>query len=287
MLTKQRKAGDIQEDSSTRQWKAKLELGFERIKHGTVLVRRSHQGPLYVQKPFYPEGDELCHTYILHPPAGIVGGDCLSIDINLAKNSQALITTPAATKLYKANPNSCTLSQNIRVKQGASLEWLPQGNIIFNGARAKISTIFYLHKESRLIAWESQCLGRPACHEVFDQGRFQQRFEVWLDGQPLLIDKLCIEAGSRIQSANWGLASFPVSSVLAAYPGNLELLSLINTHIQQREEQCVATLLDSLLLIRCRGKEMDRVHYTLSNLWQVIRQYLLDREACPPRIWNT
>ena len=74
-------------------WQARLRLGFAHGGSRTVLRERTHEGPLYVQRPFYPEGG-VCHVYILHPPAGMVGGDQLVTDIDVAGGASALITTP-------------------------------------------------------------------------------------------------------------------------------------------------------------------------------------------------
>ncbi|MDE2089358.1 MAG: hypothetical protein KGJ12_05005, partial [Gammaproteobacteria bacterium] len=48
-------------------WNAELSLAFARNNGRTVLSRRRHQGPLQVQRPFYPEPGGVCHVYLLHP----------------------------------------------------------------------------------------------------------------------------------------------------------------------------------------------------------------------------
>jgi len=81
-------------------WQAELALRFAPRGDRTALVARRQRGPLTVQRPFYPEPQGICHTYVLHPPAGIVGGDDLRMTFDLETGAQALVTTPAATRWY-------------------------------------------------------------------------------------------------------------------------------------------------------------------------------------------
>ena len=96
-------------------WRAHLRLGFTHDGVRTVISERVHEGPLYVQRPFYPEGD-LCHAYILHPPAGMVGGDRLETDVRVGTGASALITTPASAKVYRSAGPTAEIHQNLTVE---------------------------------------------------------------------------------------------------------------------------------------------------------------------------
>ena len=124
------------------QWDASLHLVFDRVDGQTKLSERAHKGPLYVQKPFYPEGQEHPHVYVLHPPGGIVSGDCLEMDIEVSKSASGLVTTPGATRFYRAREGWDVQTQNtlIIVRDGASFEWFPMETIIFNKANVRMST---------------------------------------------------------------------------------------------------------------------------------------------------
>jgi len=113
--------------TNDRSWHARLELTLERNAMGTRLSRCRHNGPLYVQKPFYPEGREHAHLYLLHPPGGIVSGDFLDIDVTIKENAAALITTPGAARIYRARDEQPLQRQRIslRAANHATLEWFP------------------------------------------------------------------------------------------------------------------------------------------------------------------
>ena len=134
-------------------WQAKLELGFAHQHGKTVLAHRRHVGPLTVQRPFYPEGD-VCHVYLLHPPGGVVAGDCLTIDINAATDSAALVTTPAAGKFYRSDGKLARQQVSLTVAANATLEWLPQETIIYEGAQVASEMRLELAAGARFIGWE-------------------------------------------------------------------------------------------------------------------------------------
>src|SRR5438105_10584460 len=115
-------------------WKASLSLSFARDENRCVLAKRSHEGPLVVQKPLYPEGAEVCHAIVVHPPGGIAGGDELSLEVKT--RGHALLTTPGATKWYRsAGPWA---KQKLSFDVDGTLEWLPRETIVFDGALAQL-----------------------------------------------------------------------------------------------------------------------------------------------------
>jgi urease accessory protein len=193
----------VAEVSSAPGWQARLELAFERRGARTILARRRHEGPLVVQRPFHPEPDGCCHLYLLHPPGGVAGGDDLEVVVD-AGSGATLLTTPAATKIYRTRGPEARISQTLSVRSGAVLEWLPQETIVFGGARARTLTRVELEPDARFIGWEITCLGRPASGDDFASGTLDQRVELWENGEPLLLDRLLLEATAADRRADWG-----------------------------------------------------------------------------------
>lgn len=169
-------------------WQAELHLGFSRKAEKTLLSRRKHRGPLTVQRPFYPEGG-LCHVYLLHPPGGVVSGDNLLIDIELDRQSEALVTTPAAGKFYRSEGKLARQTVSLKVADEAILEWLPQETIVYQGARLSSTVSVELSDNAHFIGWEILALGRPASDEGFDSGEAILNWRIFRDGKPYIWKK--------------------------------------------------------------------------------------------------
>ncbi len=277
------RAGEhLRADSGRQGWQARLDLRYAADPSGrTLLTHRRHEGPMLVQRPFHPEGP-VCHTYLLHPPGGVVGGDWLDLRVVVGPKAHALLTMPGATKFYRSAGEQALLSQHFHVDDGAVLEWLPQDNIFFAGARVGMRTHFELSGSARLLAWESQCLGRPVLGEAFERGSLRARLSVSWEGRMLLHEVLNVSSPDR-----FGLGGFPLSATLLAWPADDALLEQVRSLLEGLQRPAGATRLDRLLVLRLLDDDNQRLQQNLQRAWRTLRPLLLERAPCMPRIWAT
>jgi urease accessory protein len=272
-------------------WEATLALSFVRDAARTALHERRHSGPLRVQRPFYPEGGEVCHVYVLHPPGGLVGGDRLRIEVRVERGAHALLTTPAAGKLYRSQGERASQQQILRVAQGARLEWLPQETIAFEGARAELSTRVELSADAAFLGWEIVCLGRPAAGERFERGELGQSIEILRDERLVYIERGAYRAGDALLSAPWGLAGQPVvGTLVCAVPGAsacVEAARELAAQAQWGPGLAAVSGWDDVLVARYLGPSAEQARELFTALWRQLRPVLLAREASLPRIWRT
>ena len=281
-------------------WRAELSLGFTAEAGGTRLTTRSHRGPLVVQRPFYPEGPALPHVYLLHPPGGIVGGDTLRVDAGVGAHAHALITTPAATKVYRTRGPRSAQSQHLSVGDAAALEWLPQETILYDGAAIDLDTTVVLAAGARFVGLETLCFGLPARGELFASGHCRQRFEIWRDdGRPLVIERGRFDAGDPVHAAPWGLAGARVHGLMIATPfgGDAELLAQLRARAAEvpastpgaTVDRATVTTVDEgrALCFRYVGASTERARRFFQDAWIAIRPSVIGSPAVSPRIWAT
>lgn len=268
-------------------WHADLRLGFAYDGRRTVLSQKHFKGPLTVQKPFYPEQD-TCHLYLLHPPGGIVSGDRLELSLHLAANTHVVATTPAANKFYRSNGAVAQLTQRFHLDDNAKLEYLPQESILFNASNTRLQTQIHLTGQARFISWDIICLGRPAGNQPFSQGHCRQRTEVYGDGLPLLTDRLQFAGDSESLSDAWGFNGRTTFGYLIASPVSTAILHALKSHMRfNAEQQLAVSLVKNLLICRYLGYHAEQAKLKFIQVWEHLRPQLMNKPACPPRIWRT
>ncbi|HYD61818.1 MAG TPA: urease accessory protein UreD [Noviherbaspirillum sp.] len=279
-------------NASAEPWQAWLALGFVRDGETTRLVERSHHGPLRVQKPLYPEGSDVCHAIVVHPPGGVVGGDQLDIHACIGARAGAFITTPGAAKWYKANGQVSQQSVRLSVGDGAVLEWLPQETIFFDAADVRLDATIELGKDASYIGCEILCFGRTASGESFSKGRIGQSTSIRRDGRLVWFEQGELTADSTAMSSPLGLAGRTVCATLIGVGRPVP-----NGAITAIRETCSTglaaselfgvTQMKSVVVVRYLGDSSEAAKRLMTQAWRTLRPLLAGREAVVPRIWNT
>ena len=268
-------------------WKADLRLTYAKSGRRTILAHRAHKGPLLVQRPFHPEGD-VCHSYIIHPPGGVVGGDELRLGVKVGQGAHALLTTPGATRFYRSGAGrQATLQQEFVVAANAALEWLPQETILFDGADARSCIRVTLERESRFIGWDIVCLGRPESNAPFTRGRAQLDLGISISRVLTFLDRmrLCESAPQPMQSS-WGLRGKQALGTLLAWPGDESMVEAIRS-ISTPQVDCATSLVDGVLHCRAAAAQAEAIRNHFAEIWNVVRPRVMQRPAIAPRVWST
>ena len=271
-------------------WLARLQLEYSR--DGTArsyLSRKTHMGPLAVQKSLYPEGNAVCHTLILHPPGGIVGGDTLDIRVSLQAASHALITMPGAAKWYRSLGAGATQRLDICAGPDALLEWLPQETIVYNGAIATLRTNIDLAGGASYLGWEVLCLGRTGAGEKFDAGKLHQTTELSMEGNLLWSDRCRLTGGSPLLNSPVGLAGAPISGIMIAAGKSVpaELVAQCREVTVAAPARSGISAMPHLLVARYAGNSCEQAKNYFIELWRHLRPFVAGRTAVLPRIWST
>lgn len=276
-------------------WFAKLDLGFKHEKNRTVLAHRKHYGPVRVQKMLWPEKTGVCHAIIVHPPAGIAGGDHLTFHIDVEAQAHALVTTPGAGKWYKTNLKKAFQHIDIKVKDQAIFEWLPQETMLFNGALAHSDTQIHLAETASFIGWDMLVLGRQARHEQFSQGLYQNQFKLMRNNKLLVADSLRFEGNDRFLQSCLGMNGCAVlASFWAVAPVHHRDLSKLEQQLGTIRDLMVRmkapvtlTLLEDVVSARYLGHDARQCYDAFAAIRAKLRRYWFDLDEEFPRIWRT
>ncbi len=282
----------------SRAWSASLSLRFERDGARSLLADNRHDGPLRVQKALYPEGERICHAVIVHPPGGVAGGDRLAINIGLTAGASAFVTTPGATKWYRARDpaihgtSRARQSLDFRLDAGATLEWLPQESIVFDAAEVDMDSRIDLAAGACYAGWEVLCLGRAASGETFDTGSIRQRVSIRHQGTLIWNEAGTLPAGGDAMRSlvGWQGATVCATLIIAGHTldnAGLEALRAVLEAARLPGERVAVSRLPLVVVTRYLGNSSERARALLTALWQQLRPAAIGAPPHSPRIWQT
>ena len=249
--------------------------------------------------------DGRCELPLLHTAGGLVGGDQLSISLELNAGSRALVTSVAAQKVYgsigrsQLQPEGSWAQQRVtcRLARGSDLEWLPQELVLYANALYEQQLQVQLAPNASFLSAEIVRLGRTAAGETLAAGRWRSSLAIQrVNNDPQtpsrweLVDRL--ELGGAGLNDLHGLNGQPVfGSLVWASPTPLptdqltQLLAEARADREGLEGTMRCSALEQGLVARYAGPSSRDARFWFSRLWERTRRLRGLSQPQIPRVW--
>jgi len=273
-------------------WRGSLAIDY-RLRDGRTIAHDRHDGPLRVLRTLHPEGG-VCHSVLVHPPGGVVGGDELAIALTLDAGAHALVTTPGATRFYRSAEATATQALRVVAAAASRLEWLPLETIAYSGCLATNALRFELAPGAEMIGWDVTALGLPESERPFDAGRFTQSIEFpgrWLErgsiaaGDDRLLDSPLGWAGRRVLATMWFASGDPLD------PARSD--ALLDAARSAAAAHALAATAGAtspqpgVIVVRALAERVEPAMDLLQRIRRRWRPIAWQLDATAPRVWST
>lgn len=254
-----------------------LQLRFERRHSATVLARSAYRLPLQVLTPLRLH-DPAAVVSMLNPGGGIVGGDRLTVNVEVGRGAHACLTTPSATKVYRTVGPTATQDVRLRVAAGGVLEWAPDHTIAFAGSALRQRLDVDLERGSRLILLDTFAAGRVARGEAWRFALLESAITVREGPRWILHDRFVLGpdgSGAGIGSSD-GCAYF--GAFVALGPGDMASLAreVAGALVQDGVKGGAAAGPRGGVVARILATGAPAFVAALDRMWAVARRALLD-----------
>jgi urease accessory protein len=266
-----------------------LDLAVRRHRGVTRVQRHYQRAPLHLYRPIYldPGRPDMAFLFLQQFGGGLVQGDRYRIDVDCGPGSATHITTQAATNVFRARQNFATQLVNLRVAEGAVLEYLPDPVVPFRGSRLFQRTCLTVHPEATVILGETLLPGRVAHDEAHVYDIYWSESEVRRPDDALLFaDVLRINPGAGERPRSNGLLG-PHDVIAALYVvsgqrGPAAIVRALRDALTSNRDVLagVSELPNAAgALVKLLGPNSRSVRTALRGAWNAVRLELLGSPA--------
>ncbi|WP_425104316.1 urease accessory protein UreD [Ancylobacter sp.] len=159
----------------------------------TVRGRIEEEGFARVRFPRSGRRGRALEAVMINTGGGLAGGDASQSCLVAGRDAQLVVTTQAAEKIYRSDGATSRIEVELVAEACASLHWLPQSTIVFDGARVERSIVAEVAPDARLLLVEPVILGRTARGERLSYGSLRDRWRVRRGGRLIYADGLQLD----------------------------------------------------------------------------------------------
>lgn len=151
-------------------------------------------------KGLFPRSTSALQAIILNTGGGVTGGDRFALNARVGADAHLTLTTQAAERAYRAAQGWGQVDSHITVDTGATLHWLPQELILYEGCALHRRLRVDLAEGASALLVEPVIFGRVAMGERLTQAGFRDEIALYRGGVPIYRDALRLD-GDLVQTA--------------------------------------------------------------------------------------
>jgi urease accessory protein len=259
-----------------------LKLDYAKRDHRTIISYSYFTTPWKLLPPIYLDDTGAAYTLLVNPSGGLVGGDHLSIDMNVEQGAHVLISSPSANRVYRTEGKVSEQHVNITVGPGAILEWFPEHTIPFAGSRFRQILHATLAPGATLLLWDAVASGRIAREERWAFTDVENEIRITTASGSSLLERYVLDPATDLGcvglAEEWNyVASFYVVNDAVASDTWSRLESKIAPVLDERPAHVlggVSTPTVPGVAIKLLTRTAPDLTYMLDTLWATIREEL-------------
>ncbi|HVU35258.1 MAG TPA: urease accessory protein UreD [Opitutaceae bacterium] len=155
----------------------------------TVLARQGFRAPFHLSKPYWDGDSGTLLVQVVNPTAGILAGDHLDSNIDVAEDAAMLVTTPSASRVFTMIEGRAEFAQQFRVARGAWLEVSPEPLVPHRGSRFRQTTTVDLAEGGSMFLVDQLLPGRIGHGEAWGWSELVLDVTVRVAGEPILRER--------------------------------------------------------------------------------------------------
>lgn len=180
-------------------WTGRLQCTAAFRNGRTVISDSYNEGALKLMRPVYldPAHPTL---YLVHVGGGYVDGDRYEINMKLEPHARLMMTTQAATKVYKTPHAPVWQYTQFSLGDESVLEYFPDPLIAYEQARFIQETVVYITNRSTFMYGEIITPGWAESGQLFRYDWIRSKLKVYRDGTLVLFDHLHLNPKHHLTS---------------------------------------------------------------------------------------
>ena len=221
---------------------------------------------------------------LVNTAGGLTGGDIFVAKLRADGDTHLTVSTQTAERIYCAlGPQAAKITIDMDLGGKASLHWLPQETILFDGAGFSRHLKVEMDEAASFLASEMMVFGRTAMHETVRQGNISDQWRISRGGrlihaEALRLDGHIDEKLLQPASADGGVC---VATTLYVSRDAEAKADAVRSFFKNHDDvRTAVSAWDGKLVIRSVCGNTARLKKLMA---QFIEQF---RNIANPRVWN-